>query len=876
MALCVIAACLLAMPLLAHATGSDIVASGTCGENLTWALHNDGRLVISGTGKMMDESFLTAAPWDGYLAQIKTVVIETGVTDIATNAFADCVNLKTVSIADSVTRIGDSAFAGCIKLETVKLPNSVTAIGWYAFYGCSALESATLSNKLTEIPGWMFYGCTELRFISIPTGVESVGEYAFADCASMNTVSVPTTVKSLGAYAFSGCLSLKTLNLPESIKALGDGVFAYCGGLKNVAIPKNVSSVGIALFEGCSSLESMTIPSGFTAVPTQMFKDCTALKSVSLPNGVTAIGNNAFWGCTSLESISIPNSVTAIGSAVFYNCSALKTVAVPQGVGTISGYLFAGCTALESVSLPAGATSMGDYVFYQCEKLKNVSIPAGVTTIGQYAFFGCSGLTDIALPAGVTAIGDYAFYQCAALREVKLHEGITTIGISAFSRCDSLESVSVPKSVTEIGRYAFLRCQKLKEIRVDSNNPNYSSDSAGVLFNKDKTRLIQAPGAISGSYTTPESVSIIGGYAFMYCDGLEKITFAEGLTDIGGNAFTYCTGLTEIRFRGDAPVFSGDVLYDVTATAYYPAGNASWTEEIRQNYGGTITWVAEGPVENPVTWVQATTSLEGNIGLNFYVKLHETLVNDGNTRMRFVFDGKTIDVPLQDALLSGEQYRFTCPINAKNMADEITAQIVTSAGPVGEAKTLTVMDYCNYMIRYSDSTELVKLMKAMLNYGAAAQVLFNHHTDDLANASLDDADKVLTDVDASAYAHSVTGSEDGIQVVNATLLLETETSIRIYFKLTGSKSIDQYTFRVDGQEVQPQKNGDQYFLEISDIAAQDLEEMHTVTVGGITVRYGGLSYVNQVIKNPQYATQGLTDAVKALFTYHKMAEDYFN
>ena len=30
----------------------------------------------------------------------------------------------------------------------------------------------------------------------------------------------------------------------------------------------------------------------------------------------------------------------------------------------------------------------------------------------------------------------------------------------------------------------------------------------------------------------------------------------------------------------------------LTATAYYPAGNSTWTAEVRQNYGGNITWVA--------------------------------------------------------------------------------------------------------------------------------------------------------------------------------------------------------------------------------------------------------------------------------------------
>ena len=244
--------------------------------------------------------------------------------------------------------------------------------------------------------------------------------------------------------------------------------------------------------------------------------------------------------------------------------------------------------------------------------------------------------------------------------------------------------------------------------------------------------------------------------------------------------------------------------------------------------------------------------------------------------MRFVFNGTTVDVPLSQAAKIGDQYKFTFLISAKNMADNVNAQIVTSDGPVGDAKNLAVMTYCNYMIQYSTDTKLVSLMKAMLNYGAAAQILFNHNTDNLANASLSEADKALADVDASAYAHSVAGSEEGIQVYNATLLLETETSIRIYFKLTGSKTINQFTFQVNGQVVQAKANGELYYVEIPNIAAQHLDQMHTVTVGGLTIRYGGLSYVNQVIKNPQYATEEMTNTAKALFAYNKMAENYFN
>jgi hypothetical protein len=109
------------------------------------------------------------------------------------------------------------------------------------------------------------------------------------------------------------------------------------------------------------------------------------------------------------------------------------------------------------------------------------------------------------------------------------------------------------------------------------------------------------------------------------------------------------------------------------------------------------------------------------------------LVSDSSTFVRFTFAGRTIDVPFADALVSVKdgvtRYRFTCPLNAKNMTDEVTAQVMTSAGAVGKTLSMNVAKYCNYMIQYGGNAKLAALMKAMLNYGAAAQVLFNYNTD---------------------------------------------------------------------------------------------------------------------------------------------------
>lgn len=194
---------------------------------------------------------------------------------------------------------------------------------------------------------------------------------------------------------------------------------------------------------------------------------------------------------------------------------------------------------------------------------------------------------------GVTSIGDFAFWGNSAMTEVNIPDSVTRIGVGAFSDCGSLTGVEIPDSVTGIGAYAFSPCISLTEILVDEDNPNYSSDAYGVLFNKDKTTLICCPAGKTGEYKIPDSVTGISDYAFESCVGLTSVEIGSSVTDIGTWGFGYCINLAEITFKGSAPAFSDDAFEMVTdATAYYPAGNDTWTEAVMQDYGGTITWVA--------------------------------------------------------------------------------------------------------------------------------------------------------------------------------------------------------------------------------------------------------------------------------------------
>lgn len=168
-----------------------------------------------------------------------------------------------------------------------------------------------------------------------------------------------------------------------------------------------------------------------------------------------------------------------------------------------------------------------------------------VTHIASEAFSYCASLTFVTLPGTVTTIGEYAFAWCDSLASVTIPDGVTTIGDFAFYSSDSLMSVMLPQSVSNIGVGVFSGCSLLTSIDVALANAHYASQD-GVLFNKGLTSLIQAPGAITGEYTIPDSVTSVGDYTFYKCDSLTRVIIGNSVTSIGERAFSYCDSLTHV------------------------------------------------------------------------------------------------------------------------------------------------------------------------------------------------------------------------------------------------------------------------------------------------------------------------------------------
>jgi hypothetical protein len=168
-----------------------------------------------------------------------------------------------------------------------------------------------------------------------------------------------------------------------------------------------------------------------------------------------------------------------------------------------------------------------------------------VTSIGDQAFYNCNSLTSVTIGTSVISIGNKAFWRCRSLTSVTIPDSVTSIGGGAFMACYSLTNVVIPASVTVLGSPVFLYCSGLAGISVDPLNSVYSSVD-GVLFNKTQTTLLEYPGARTGPYTIPNSVTSIWDYAFSYCGSLTSVTIPSTVTYIGYDAFWTCLSLTSV------------------------------------------------------------------------------------------------------------------------------------------------------------------------------------------------------------------------------------------------------------------------------------------------------------------------------------------
>ncbi|MCI7813971.1 MAG: leucine-rich repeat domain-containing protein [Lachnospiraceae bacterium] len=458
------------------------------------------------------------------------------VSKIGGCAFSGCNTLMSITIPESVTQIGRDAFSYCYFLEEITIPKSVSHIGERVFDSCYSLKNIDVdeNNQTYLSEEGILFDKQKTKLICYPAG-KGVEEVRFSE--DQKQIQWRYTSRE-EAYM-----------VPQSVTEIADSAFAHCGFLKTIKISSSVVSIGDRAFYACTGLSNMVLPESLEYIGAEAFSNCNDLTEIYIPQNVKEIGGGAFYACSSLEIIDVDlkNSIYLSHKGVLFNKKETKMLQYPSGKQD-ADYI-----------IPEGVTSIGKRAISQNDFLETLTISQSVTKIEEEGIYYCQNLRYFNVNAENAAyIGQEGVlfdktktkliqYPSGKKDEVyTIPEGVNVIRKRAFSCNRFLKTLMVPKTVTEIEEESIYECPDLGYISVDAENVGYIAED-GVLFTKDKAKLIRYPGRkVQNTYRVPQSVVSIETAAFEGAKNLSEIEISENVVNIGKKAFLNCSSLATV------------------------------------------------------------------------------------------------------------------------------------------------------------------------------------------------------------------------------------------------------------------------------------------------------------------------------------------
>ena len=427
----------------------------------------------------------------------------------------------------------------------------------------------------------------------------------------------------------------------------------------------------------------------------------------------------------------------------------------------------------------------------------------------------------------------------------------------------------------------------------DSSDNWYSFDQRRLYFGlTDELMAIAHPGH-SKIYTTDDyktrSKSLADNY-FVRAGDAEK--WAKAYSDrIQKNLDA---GKTEFEITADNASYPPSISGIQNGITAYALNQLKWTTDkaaVTLNATGSaksFTFTAEYASESPaVSLYGRSITLKDNIDVNYYMEMSDS-VFEHDAYLEFKIGDQTYKLNASDAAEVNENgktlYKFSCPVNAAQMSDTIETRIVID-NKTEEEYSYSVKEYASELLSKSNEypVETIKLVKALLNYGTAAQTFFKYNTGKPANAILSDTDKIVAAADFAAYkavikTDSANSQSNGLTYYGSSLICKSEMTVRHYFMVNEGCDINNYKFsyvNAYGNEVSltPKKASDGvYCVDINGIMARNLNSIFACKVTGknkaciFELDYGPFSYSQKVIDSGNSSTE-LKNLVNALYWY---------
>lgn len=531
----------------------------------------------------------------GYCASLTGIVLPASLSLIGDRAFFNT-DLTSILIPVGVRSIEDEAFGNCSSLTCVEFLGDAPTVGDRVFGSFSVTPGQFCIYYHSGTSGW-----TSPTWNGYPSACIDMGDdYSTLNGDNRNQQDILFTLNETGKTATVGYASKYSKNtsgytgagngvvvIPDTVTKDGvsyrvigieQGAFSDNLFVREVVLGENLSSIQPSAFSGCSNFTAFRLGTSTRySVEDGVLYDYGKYQLYIYPAGKPD------------AAFRVPDSVTDIAREAFATAAKLQTVVVPDTVLSIGRGAFAGCNGLVSMTLPFIGSSREDSLpfselFYsnaptygepQMKNLREVVITdeglkgsdfSGSTNISSYTW----AIESITLPSCPAEIPEGSFLGCKGLKNLYFTEGgaamtdgvlvipdhVTAIRNTAFAQCNGIREVYLPAATTALNSgtwsqtTAFGGCDGLQRFAVAEDNPAYSSDKWGVLFNKDKTQLLQYPSDRQWPYyNVPDSVNSIWQFAFQNCGNL--INLYIPFATVGMSNFMYnCPSTSLCVYRG--------------------------------------------------------------------------------------------------------------------------------------------------------------------------------------------------------------------------------------------------------------------------------------------------------------------------------------
>ena len=415
-------------------------------------------------------------------------------------------NYKFTTISSTEVECKGFTSSASGNVTTIDVPGQVWNASEQKRYQVKRIASKAFENQTQVTSAYVCYG------------VESINNYAFRNCTNLGSVWLHSSVSTLGIAVFSGDTNIGMLGYA------GEKPF-FCTSYSFEGMSRNTQLV-VATSRGANACKNKyEISSQFSSIVWNSIAADIETADGCFYNITKGQTLNGDYGEAKLISFRSPSSNTT---------GTLKPNNSVYEGGTYRTYYYV--TAIND-SCAVADTKV---------KILDLSEVTHLTKVGISAFEECTNLTSVKM-GGNALIDQWAFDDCTALTSIDLN-GVYKIQSFAFGNT-ALTSIAIPASMIECDALSFKGASKLANFTVNSGNTLFSAYQ-GVLYNKDKTRLIDCPPRCSmgGAEVVklPAMVKVVGANAFDSNTVLKSIEINNGVTEIQKQAFAAMTALLTI------------------------------------------------------------------------------------------------------------------------------------------------------------------------------------------------------------------------------------------------------------------------------------------------------------------------------------------